>query len=227
MVRKQSPNEEIFYIRSREDFDLICSPIRASILESLVAFGPMPAREVAARIERSAALTHHHLGILTRGGLVREVAREKRGKHLERVFAIGTENWKYDFDTDPRAIAEGILRIARTWGRYSERLLTGVFRDQRTFSPRMQRGLSVRAETGRLSEASAEALRGHLLAIRQLFEQDRKRGEGEIYQIFWSCFPLEKAVKQAERVQKNSQKRLKKWNQPTNKRVKLKTGKAR
>ncbi|MFM8396497.1 MAG: winged helix-turn-helix domain-containing protein, partial [Pirellula sp.] len=93
MNRNQNSAEDVFYIRRREDFDLFCSPIRASILEYLVAFGPMPAREISARIGRSAALTHHHLGILVRGGLVREIAREKRGKHLERIFAIGTENW--------------------------------------------------------------------------------------------------------------------------------------
>ena len=226
MSRKQSPTEEVFYIRRREDFDLICSPIRASILEYLVAFGPMSAREIAARIERSAALTHHHLGLLNRGGLVLEVAREKRGKHLERVFAIGTENWKYDFETDPQAIAEGMLRIARTWGRHSERLLARVFRDQQNFSPRMQRTLVVRAETGRLSDASADAVREHLLAIRQLFEKERKRSEGEVYQIFWSYFPLEKAANKPELGRKKGENRIKKSSQVANKQKNAKKGKA-
>lgn len=196
MSRQPKATADIFYIRRREDFDLFCSPIRASILEYLIAFGPMPAREIAARIGRSAALTHHHLGILVRGGLVREVAREKRGKHLERILAIGTENWKYDFETDPEAISEGILRIARTWGRHAERLLTRAFRGNPAITPRMQRILSVRAETGRLSDSSAAAVREHLRAIQQIFERDRKRGEGEFYQVFWSYFPLEKAAEQ-------------------------------
>jgi hypothetical protein len=196
LSRQPKPAAEVFYIRRREDFDLFCSPIRASILEYLIAFGPMAAREIAGRIGRSAALTHHHLGILVRGGLVREVAREKRGKHVERVFAIGTENWKYDFETDPEAIAEGILRIARTWGRHSERILARVFRESPSISPRMQRLITVRAETGRLSDASADAVREHLQAIRQIFERDRKRAEGEFYQVFWSYFPLEKAAQQ-------------------------------
>lgn len=194
MSRQPKPAADVFYIRRREDFDLFCSPIRASILEYLIAFGPMSAREIAARIGRSAALTHHHLGILFRGGLVREVSREKRGKHLERIFAIGTEKWKYDYETDPAAIAEGIMRIARTWGRHAERLLSRVFGSEPTITPQMQRFLSVRAETGRLSEASAEAVRGHLQAIRQIFERDRKGGAGAFYQVFWSYFPLEQAA---------------------------------
>ena len=206
MSRQPKPAAEVFYIRRREDFDLFCSPIRASILEYLIAFGPMAAREIAGRIGRSAALTHHHLGILVRGGLVREVAREKRGKHVERVFAIGTENWKYDFETDPEAIAEGILRIARTWGRHSERILARVFRESPGISPRMQRLITVRAETGRLSDASADAVREHLQAIRQIFERDRKRGEGEFYQVFWSYFPLEKAAQQPIQAKTNQEK---------------------
>ena len=225
--RNQETAEEVFYVRRREDFDLFCSPIRASILEYLIAFGPMPAREIAARIGRSAALTHHHLGILNRGGLVREVAREKRGKHLERIFAIGPENWKYDFETDPQAIAEGMQRIARTWGRHSERLLARVFRNQPTFTPRMQRLLSVRAETGRLSDASAEAVREHLRAIRKLFETDRKRGEGEVYQIYWSYFPLENAARKPNLAEKKPAKQIKKSNQKSNKQATKTKGKAK
>lgn len=193
MDHHERPIKEVFHIRRREDFDLFCSPIRASILEYLIAFGPMSAREIAARIGRSAALTHHHVGILLRGGLLREVAREKRGKHIERIFAISTEVWKYDFETDPKAIAEGILRIARTWGRHSERLLGRVLGRSNGLSSHMQRFTTIRAETGRLSEKSAEAVREHLMAIRRIFERDRKRGEGEVYQIFWSYFPLEHA----------------------------------
>lgn len=227
MNSQQNPVEEIFYIRRREDFDLFCSPIRASIMEYLVAFGPMSARDIAARLGRSAALTHHHLGILHRGGLVREVAREKRGKHLERVFSMGPENWKYDFETDPRAIAEGMQRIARTWGRHSERLLARVFKDQPTFTPRMQRMLSVRAETGRLSDTSAEAVREHLRAIRKLFEKDRKLGEGEVYQIFWSYFPLESAASSPNLAGKKSVKRIKKSIHQTNKQVTKKKGKTK
>lgn len=227
MNRKRNPTEEIFYIRRREDFDLFCSPIRAAILEYLIAFGPMPAREIAARIGRSAALTHHHLGILSRGGLVREVSREKRGKHLERIFAIGPENWQYDYETDPQAIAEGMQRITRSWSRHCERLLARALRDQRTFSPRMQRMITVRAETGRLSDASAEAVRGHLQAIRRLFEQDRKLGQGEVYQIFWSYFPLENAAEKPKLTGKKSVKRIKKSNQPANQQLTKKKGKSK
>lgn len=205
--KKTKPDGDTFHIRRREDFDLFCSPIRAAILEYLVAFGPMPAREIAARIGRSAALVHHHVGILLRGGLVREVSRVKRGKHLERIFAIGPTNWRYDFQTDPQAIAEGMLRIARTWGRHSERLLTRAFQGSEDIAPRMQQFMTIRAETGRLSEASAAAVREHLQAIRRIFEEDRTRSDGEFYQIFWSYFPLEAAAKPAVRRKTRSIKR--------------------
>lgn len=181
---------DIFVIRKREDFDLICSPIRASILEYLVAFGPMPVREIARRIGRSATLTHHHAGILHRGGLIRETDPVKRGKHLERVFSIGPVVWKYDFEHDPEAMAEGMLRIARTWGRHNERLLAKVLGADRQDHERFQHFASIRAETGRLSEKSAAAVREHLQAIRRIFERDRKLNAGEYFQVFWSYFPL-------------------------------------
>ena len=70
----------------------------------------------------------------------------------------------------------------------------------------MQRLITVRAETGRLSDASADAVREHLQAIRQIFERDRKRGEGEFYQVFWSYFPLEKAAQQPIQAKTNQAK---------------------
>jgi hypothetical protein len=41
-------SNDVFLISKEEDFDLICSPVRASVLETLIAFGPMPIREIAA-----------------------------------------------------------------------------------------------------------------------------------------------------------------------------------
>jgi DNA-binding transcriptional ArsR family regulator len=183
-------SNEVFLISKEEDFDLICSPIRASVLEILVAFGPLPIREIAEKLGRSATLIHHHVGILYRGGLLREHAREKRGKHLERVFAVTTEDWRYDFESRPEVMAKGMLRIAKTWGKHAERLLNKALRKNKRFTLPMRRFLTVRAETGQLSEQAAQSVRDHLSAIRSIFEQERRRGAGDTFHIFWNYFPL-------------------------------------
>lgn len=182
--------KDVFLISKEEDFDLICSPVRASVLEMLVAFGPMPVREIAERLGRSATLIHHHVGILFRGGLLREHAREKRGKHMERIYAVTTEDWRYDFETHPEVMATGMIRIARIWGRHAERLLTKALKKNRKFSISMQRFLTTRAETGHLSEQAAQSVRDHLTAIRRIFEQERRKEGGAPFHIFWSYFPM-------------------------------------
>ena len=182
--------KDVFLISKEEDFDLICSPVRASVLEILVAFGPMPVREIAERLGRSATLIHHHVGILFRGGLLREHAREKRGKHMERIYAVTTEDWRYDFETHPEVMATGMIRIARIWGRHAERLLTKALKKNRKFSISMQRFLTTRAETGHLSEQAAQSVRDHLTAIRHIFEQERRRDGGAPFHIFWNYFPM-------------------------------------
>lgn len=184
-------SKDVFLISKEEDFDLICSPVRASVLEILSAFGPMPIRGIAEKLGRSATLIHHHVGILFRGGLLREHAREKRGKHIERIFAVTTEDWRYDFETHPEVMAAGMLRIAKTWGRHAERLLTKALKKNRRFMVPMRRFISIRAETGRLSEQAADNVREHLLAIRRIFEQERKRGStGDPFHVFWNYFPM-------------------------------------
>lgn len=182
--------KDVFLISKEEDFDLICSPVRASVLEMLVAFGPMPVREIAERMGRSATLIHHHVGILYRGGLLREHEREKRGKHVERIFALTTEDWRYDFETHPEVMAAGMIRIARIWGRHAERLLTKALKKNRKFSIPMQRFLTTRAETGHLSESAAQSVRDHLVAIRRIFEQERRREGGTPFHVFWNYFPM-------------------------------------
>ncbi len=182
--------KNVFLISKEEDFDLICSPVRASVLEILVAFGPMPVREIAARLGRSATLIHHHVGILFRGGLLREHATEKRGKHVERIYAVTTEDWRYDFETHPEAMAKGMIRIARIWGRHAERLLTKALKKNRKFTLSMQRFLTTRAETGHLSEQAAQSVRDHLGAIRRIFEQERRREGGTPFHVFWNYFPM-------------------------------------
>ncbi|MFN9605132.1 MAG: winged helix-turn-helix domain-containing protein, partial [Planctomycetota bacterium] len=78
--------KDVFLISTEEDFDLICSPVRASVLEMLVAFGPMPVREIAERMGRSATIIHHHVGILYRGGLLQGPQRVIRATHAARGF---------------------------------------------------------------------------------------------------------------------------------------------
>jgi len=200
-VRKLDKSKDVFLISKEEDFDLICSPIRASVLETLVAFGPMPIREIASKMGKSATLIHHHVGILYRGGLLREHAREKRGKHLERVFAVTTEDWRYDFESHPEVMAKGMLRIARTWGKHTERMLNKALRRNKRFTLPMRRFLTVRAETGQLSEQAAQSVRDHLSAIRSIFEQERRRGGGDTFHIFWNYFPLsEDSIKDKDKV---------------------------
>ncbi len=199
-------SHEVFLISKEEDFDLICSPVRASVLEALVAFGPMSNREIALRLGRSATLIHHHVGILLRGGLVREHARQKRGKHLERVFALRTEDWQFDYDSRPEVMAAGMLRIARIWGRHAERLLTKILKKDRGVTPSMRRFFTVRAETGLLGENAARTVREHLAAIREIFEQERKKESGSPFHIFWNYFPMSEEVPDKKQLSRKAKK---------------------
>ena len=69
------PRGKICVIRTAEQFEAICSPVRAAIAETLLAFDPMPVREIAVKIGRPVSLTHHHVGILIDAGIVVEKER--------------------------------------------------------------------------------------------------------------------------------------------------------
>lgn len=180
--------QKIFVVRTEAHFDALCSPVRAAILESLLAFGPMPAREIAERVGRKVTLTHHHLGILVEAGMVAEGEKRKRGRHLERIFAIVPDDFRFDFDTHPKVAAKGILRVARTFSRFTERMLARSLREG--WTARMKESATFRSETARLRPESARRVREHLQEIRRIFEEERLDQEGDPFQIFWCFFPL-------------------------------------
>ena len=175
-------------IRTAEHFDAICSPVRASILETLLAFGPMPAREIAAKIARPVSLTHHHVGLLVDVGIVVEKEKVKRGRHLERVFVLPFDDFRFDFDTNPKVAAKGMLRLVKTFGRFTERMFGRSL--QGGLTDLMKEFATFRCETAHLSKDSILQVRGHLQAIRKIFEQERGAPGGDPFQVFWSFYPL-------------------------------------
>jgi DNA-binding transcriptional ArsR family regulator len=192
--------QKIFVIRTEAHFDALCSPVRAAILESLLAFGPMPAREIAERVGRKVTLTHHHLGILVEAGMVAEGEKRKKGRHLERVFELIPEDFRFDFDAHPKVAAKGIMRVARTFSRFTERMLGQSLKGG--WTDRMKEHATFRSETARLRPESALEVRAHLLEIRRIFERERLDKVGDPFQIFWSFFPLSEAKGESAPVRK-------------------------
>ncbi len=193
---------KICVIRTAKQLDAICSPVRAAILETLLAFGPMPAREVAAKIGKAVNLTHHHVGLLVRAGLVAEQGKVKRGRHMERVFHLPFDDLRFDFDTNPKVAAKGMARVAKTFGRFSERMLVRSL--QGGLTELMKEFATFRCETAHLPRESVLQIRQHLQAIRGIFEAGRAASDGKLtrdsFQIYWAFYPLGKAVDSSSKV---------------------------
>lgn len=188
----------ICVIRTAEHFDAICSPVRAAILETLLAFGPLPARDIAAKIGKAVNLTHHHVGLLVEAGLVVEKEKIKRGRHLERIFVLPFDDFRFDFDTNPKVAARGMARLAKTFGRFTERMFVRSL--QRGLTALMKEFVTFRCETAHLPRESLLQIRQHLQAIRKVFEAGRGDSKGEPFQIYWAFYPLGKAVESSGKV---------------------------
>ena len=188
MEPSMSKKKKVYVIRTASELDVICSPVRAAILETLIAFGPLPIREIAQHIGRPVNLTHHHVNRLVSVGFVVEQKSIKRGRHRERIFQLPFADFRFDFESHPQLAAQGMMRLMKTFGRYSERMLGRAL--QRGITPAMKELISFRCETARLSFRSIRQVLAHLAAIRAIFERQRARGTGEAFQIFWSCYPL-------------------------------------
>lgn len=176
-------------IRTTAQWNAICSPTRVLIIEHLDACGPMSAREIADRIGKSPELVHHHLPTLLRAGIIRDHAVRSRGRRKERVFELPPGRWSFDFKSDPALAARGMARLARTWARYTERMLARRLQKGEGITDSFARLVTIRSETGPLRPRAARAVRAHLRAIMEIFEAERERGDGPPHLINWAFFP--------------------------------------
>ena len=183
------PANERVVIRTRQQWDAICLPTRAAIIEQL-NLGVQSVREIAEGSGFSTELVHHHMGVLLAAGIAVEHQARKLTRHTERLFALPPGGWAFDPESDPELFAEGIMRMARSWGNFAERTLGKAMEGGKGVDAKFLRHFTLRSETAKLTPAAAQQVAQHLAAIKSIFQEQRANDDGERYMTHWTFFPI-------------------------------------
>lgn len=182
------------WIRTAQQWDAACHPVRAELAEWMTVLGPASARELARALTRSPELVHHHLRIMLDAGLVQVHSVRKLVRHAERLYSLTGLVWRFDFETHPLVARRGIVKLQRTWSRASGRLLAKRVARGQVVDANFGRLIHCASETGALSPEGLALLKHHLTAINHLFAEARRAGpppaDAEVLHFNYSFFPL-------------------------------------
>jgi DNA-binding transcriptional ArsR family regulator len=81
----------------------LIAPMRQEIVDALETGGPCSVSELAAMLQRPADGLYHHLRVLSRVGLVREVSRSRQGRHVFVVYDVAKRPLVMSYRTPVRA----------------------------------------------------------------------------------------------------------------------------
>lgn len=194
MIMPKAETETEILIRTKSQWDAITSPVRAAIIESLEAFGPQSARELATKLRRSQALIHHHLGTLLRAKIVTEQGPRDTPRRTEMVFALRGKRILFDFESKPAFAAQRFVRLQRCLSRNVERQFARTADPRLGFPPEFVSHATMRSETANLTPREVAAVRKHLAEILDIFVAARSRDSGYPHQILWTFFPSDAAT---------------------------------
>lgn len=173
----------VVHIRSKADFDAICSTIRLSIVEYFRSRGPMSVAELAEHLERPADGLYHHLRKLEARGMIREVGTRQRGRQIERI---------YDATADEYRVAEDATELVRVWrliSSFAERNLAAAIEGERLRFRGEGRNSAMRVETAQLDARSLAEVLEHIEAIRSIFSSARENPTGESVTLTYVLSP--------------------------------------
>ncbi len=166
-------------VANEEQWRAVTSPRRLEILEFLVSAAPCSVAELAGVMDAPADGLYHHLRILRKAGLVREVGKTDVSGRAVPVFDVVARELRFHDTEDP----ERLVAMWRCLGRRATRML------QSAGNPGELR-LSLRSDTGWLDDEMLGKVRKHLQHIHRIFAEGRQSRVGSLYSLTHLLAPI-------------------------------------
>ncbi|MBC8328164.1 MAG: helix-turn-helix domain-containing protein [Planctomycetes bacterium] len=169
-------------VESDHQWRAVTSPRRLEIMEFLLSAAPCSVAALAEVMDAAADGLYHHLRILRKAGLVREVGKVDVAGRAVPVFDVVARELRFLGTEDP----ERLVALWRCLGRRATRML------QAAGDPGETR-LSLRSDTGWLDDEMFGKVRKHLLHIHRIFAEGRQSRVGSLYSLTHLLSPIERS----------------------------------
>lgn len=177
-----SGREQSFLVRDDLHWRAVSSPRRLEILEFLLSAAPCSTAELAEAMDVAADGLYHHIRILLKAGLVREVGEVCRANRTVPVFDVAARELRFQPDDDDR-----LPSLWRSLARRAERAI-----EHSGDTPHLDPLFSLGGEITWLNEERIEKVRTHLAHIKRLFAEGRQDRHGQLVLLAHLMTPVER-----------------------------------
>ena len=176
MKRKSS-----FNLTTKEQLQVVLSPICNEIVQALRVAGPSSASELGVILGKNANSLHYHLRKLIAHELVNVVATRQSGARTERIYDLSADRFVSDeyLQSEPlrKIVVKGIKGFLRLAGREFESATKASGKPEKTH-PRKLIGSRYSAN---LNDEQLTELNRHVEEISRIFAENSGSNEGERY----------------------------------------------
>lgn len=181
----------VLSVASPAVWNVLMSPVRAEILETLRLLGPATIAEVAAALDRPADTLYRHFQVLQEAGAVRDAGFRKGSRNVEQLFDVVAEDFMIDFH-DNSGAAENKAVVA-TVNSFTKAVARAV-RDsasarQLQFAPH-ERNLTISYELGRLTPQAFQKVRELVRQLKKIMDAGKQQPEGRLYMTLVVATPV-------------------------------------
>ena len=186
-------------------WNVLMSPVRAEILETLRLLGPATIEEVAAALDRPADTLYRHFQVLQEAGAVKDNGFRKGSRNVEQMFDVVAEDFMIDFrDNTGAAENQAVVATVNSFAK----AVTRAVRDsakarQLQFAPR-ERNLTISYELGRLTPEAFQKVRELVRQIKNIMDAGKQQPEGCLYMTLVVATPVTRKRGAGARGQKKS-----------------------
>jgi DNA-binding transcriptional ArsR family regulator len=172
------------------EIDLLASPVRIEIVDSLEALGgPVSVAELAAHLGRPADGLYYHLRQLARGGLIGEETAAEGRRYRTRTRR--GDRLRLRYHPGATANADAVARVAASVLRVAGRDFARAIADPASVVEGPQRELWAARGKGWVRPAELAEINRLLARLMELLQKPAQGRRGKLVALSWVLAPLE------------------------------------
>lgn len=180
-----------YRIRQLKQLELLTSPLRQEIVDTVRAMGSGSAREIARELGTPPDALYYHLRKLVATDLLISLGKRQATRRSEEVYRTPSDSMRIVYDRDD-ARASAVIR--RAFGALLRMALRDFDKGSRVPGARTTgryRNLAGGRVTAWLSRSELGEVNRHLARVEAIFEKSRRSPGKALHAFSWLLAPLE------------------------------------
>jgi len=186
-----STKEQYYYIEKADQLELLASPVRQNILDSLESMGPSSVTELARAVGLSADSLYYHVKKLTTAGLIVESGTRPSDRRDESVYSLPSSRIRLRYNPKKREQARAAGKIVNAMLRTGGRDFQAGLDSNEAVADGAQRNLWGARLKGWLDAGQLREVNKLLEQLHDVFNASAPNPDKTLCALTWSMAPVE------------------------------------